>query len=369
MSRILLLTHDHPAPGYGGGERTLSIYKALQRLGEVHVLLVSAPIFLETQPKEGMDLVRLLDSMDQATRWYWRRWRYLFYDYRSHPRVANAVEELHRKHKFDAFFGRYQTPIMGACTRFGPSFVDVDCVPTERFAQRFPFEARIRRAAMNWSHAKFKCVYVMKKSDLSKFSHPNSRVLPCISSQPQAAGVRGAGGNGLRMLFVGGLGHRPNRDGLMRFIERSLPIIRSTVPGAVLRVVGVGTETLNGLEGVLNGGFVKDLASEYVNADVSICPIWEGWGAMVKVAEAAGFGMPIVSTAHAARSYEGILEPNRDLISADSDEGLATACVELLTNTERRRMLGENAKTTASTMLSQSMVDHVIEETVGPWLR
>ena len=42
-NRILFISDEHPRPGYGGGERVLSIYNALNKLGEVHVLFVASP--------------------------------------------------------------------------------------------------------------------------------------------------------------------------------------------------------------------------------------------------------------------------------------------------------------------------------------
>jgi glycosyltransferase involved in cell wall biosynthesis len=99
-----------------------------------------------------------------------------------------------------------------------------------------------------------------------------------------------------------------------------------------------------------------------------ICPIWGCGGASIKLAEAAGFGKAVVATHHAASGFEGILEPGRDLLAANTDEGLANCCVELLKDGPKRSQMGERARVIASTMLSQAAIDRIIEESVGPWL-
>ena len=115
MTRILFLSKDRPAPGSGNGERTLSIYNALTRLGQVDVLIVppvDRPIFDNTAEY----VVNLLDDPRHATPWYWRKRLYLFRDFRPNKRVAAKVRELHRQHPYDAFFGRYHLPF-GAIPR------------------------------------------------------------------------------------------------------------------------------------------------------------------------------------------------------------------------------------------------------------
>jgi glycosyltransferase involved in cell wall biosynthesis len=175
------------------------------------------------------------------------------------------------------------------------------------------------------------------------------------------------------MLFVGGLAWPPNAEGLMRFVEKSLPIVRRRLPNSELRIVGrlsnAQMTDLKDREGIEVVGFVPDLAAEYRHADVCICPIWRGEGANVKLAEYAGFGRAIVATAFSAQGYEGILEPGRDLLTANSDEEMANCCVELLADDQRRQRLAHSARTVALRMLSQVAIDRSIQEAVEQALR
>jgi glycosyltransferase involved in cell wall biosynthesis len=364
MKRLLLITYDRPESGYGGGERTISIYKALSRLGEVSTLYLDRG-WVPFKARQGEEVVRMLDWTEHD-RWYWQKKAYLLRDYRPDRCVSQAVHALHRKHKFDAIFGRYSTPILGSCASLTPSFIDLDNQVSEPVPRFLPM--RFKNAVLRRGLSGFKCVFVTRKEDIARVPHPDVRVLPCISSQPYLVPRSGDRGIGRRILFVGGFGHPPNRDGLMRFIRESLPSIRRHLPNTVLRAVGEGTDSLQGQDEVEGLGFVDHLNQEYFDADVIICPIWGGGGASVKLAEAAGFGGAIVATRYAASGFEGILEPGRDLLAANTDEGLANYCVELLKDGAKRSRMGERARVVASTMLSQGTIDRIIEESVGPWL-
>ncbi len=367
MTRILFLSKDRPAPGSGNGERTLSIYNALTRLGQVDVLIVppvDRPIFDNTAEY----VVNLLDDPRHATPWYWRKRLYLFRDFRPNKRVAAKVRELHRQHPYDAFFGRYHLPFWGDTASLGPSFVDVDDVPADTWTSRVPLIDRIRHNLLVHAMRGFKTVFVTKPADVRKLVHDDVRVLPCISTRPSATGPITYQGSDKRMLFIGGKWHTPNSDGVSRFMTNCLPKIREQVPGAFLRLIGSGHKVLDGTEGVSAEDFVGDLVDEYKQASIFVCPIYRGAGSLVKLAEAVGYGLAIVTTTFAARGYEGILRPGRDMLVAETDEEFANYCVALLLNRRQRETLGNNAKAAAAANLRQANIDNIIAGAVEPYL-
>lgn len=357
----------HPEPGYGSGERTLSIHRALTRLAQVDVLLVPSPN-TDVSAREGEHIVKLLDDPRRATRWYWIRRHYLLQDFRPDARVAAMVRRLHRQNRYEAFFGRYHLPFLGRCAELGPSFVDVDDVPTDSWSSRLPWVNRLRRSAFTRALSPFKTVFVTKRADISKIRHGDVRILPCISTRPEHTGPISYEGVGNRMLFVGGTTFPPNREGILRFIEKSLPRVRAQIPDAVLRVVGHQGDATAGYAGVSSENFVPDLASEYSQAKVFICPIRTGAGSLVKLAEAASYGQAIVATSFAARGYDGILQPGRDLLVADSDEAFAEQCISLLRDDELRARLSRNARLAAAAELQQSKIDATIAGAMTNWL-
>jgi glycosyltransferase involved in cell wall biosynthesis len=367
MTRILFLSNCRPAPGSGSGERTLSIYNALTRLGHVDVLIVppaNRPIFDNTAEY----VVNLLDNPRYATPWYWRKRLYLFYDFRLNKRVATKVRELHRRHPYDGFFGRYHLPFLGGTASLGPSLVDIDDLPADTWTSRMPLIDLIRKKLLVYAMRGFKTVFVTKPADVRKLVHDDVRVLPCISTRPSATGPITYQGSDKRMLFIGGKWHTPNDDGISRFITNCLPKIREQVPDAFLRLIGSGYKVLDGTEGISAEDFIDDLVDEYRQATIFVCPIYRGAGSLVKLAEAVGYGLAIVTTTFAARGYEGILRPGRDMLVAESDEEFARYCVALLLNRQQRDTLGNNAKAAAAANLQQANIDKIIANAVEPYL-
>jgi glycosyltransferase involved in cell wall biosynthesis len=358
--RSLFISTERPEPGYGAGERSLSICNALSRLGEVETMVVVYPGGPGHAERPGEHVVRLLDHERDATRWYWRRRKYSLADYRRDGRVARFVAELHRKRPFDLFFGRYQLPLLAACARLGPTLVDLDDVPVNVAATKPAAFGAVQRAWLRRALAPLRGVFVTKQGDAALLSHPRVAVLPCISTQPERARALGPEGAARRLLFVGGLRWAPNRDGVSHFVDAVLPRIRAKFPDATLRLVGEGGDFARGRDGVDVAGFAKDLAAEYEAAAVVIVPVRSGAGSCVKLAEAAGFGRPIVATPFAARGYEGILAPGRDLLVAPGDDEFASGCIELLGDAPRRAALAGSAKRTAAEQLSQGAIDRIV---------
>lgn len=337
----------------------MAIYDALQKIASVDVLITPSP-YLSILSRPGDNIVRLLDDPKLATRWYWRRRNYLLMDFRADRKVASAVRRLHSVNKYDAFFARYHLGFLGSCADLGPSFMDVDDMPTDSW--RSPIESinRLRTRVFLRALCRFKTVFVTKLADVTKIAHADVRVLPCISTRPGRSGPIKSEATENRMLFVGGTEWPPNREGIARFIEKSLPLIRLQVPDAVVRVVGSMGKAVSGPAGVSADDFVEDLRNEYRRAKLFLCPIHRGAGSVVKLAEAAGYGQAIVATSFAVRGYEGILEGGRDLLVADSDEALAEQCVRLLKDNSLREQLGYSALLAATANLSQANIDLII---------
>ncbi len=390
-NRILFISDEHPRPGYGGGERVLSIYNALNKLAEVHLLIVAWP---HTSPPSfpRAHVAFRPSSPDLATPWYWRKRKYLLGDLRVDREIADVTAKLHRDYRFDAFFGTEESPLLADCTRLGPSFVDLNDLGTQPAKWGFNPVDRLKLLVLRNGLAKFQRVFVTKPRDAAYIGTPNVQVLPCVSTQrgatvtvdpisswvagdaPCVSTQRGVtvtcnrAGDGYRILFVGSR-WPPNQEGLLRFVERSLPIIRHHLPSATLRVVGSHDDgfvnALREHDGVVPAGFVPDLAVEYSQADICICPIWRGTGSQVKLAEYASFSRAVVATTFSALGYDGILKPGRDLLVADTDAGIAAHCVELLKNERRRRELARSAGKTAETFLSQTAIDRIIGDAIG----
>jgi glycosyltransferase involved in cell wall biosynthesis len=153
------------------------------------------------------------------------------------------------------------------------------------------------------------------------------------------------------VLFVGSFTYEPNRQAANELSETIWPLIRREMPAAQLFIAGKNPEGLaassRARDGVRVLGFVPSLQDLYRRAAVMCCPIRAGSGTRVKIIEAAGNGVPVVSTTLGAEGLDYI--DGREILLRDTPEALAGACVALLKDAQLRRAIGQagHAKTVA----------------------
>jgi glycosyltransferase involved in cell wall biosynthesis len=102
-------------------------------------------------------------------------------------------------------------------------------------------------------------------------------------------------------LFVGSLGHYPNRAGVEWFCRRVIPILRGLtrrrfrfeVVGRAPRGKPVCAAGAPETEVV---GFIRNLAPHYAAAGAVVVPIWAGGGTRIKALEAFAHRRPVVTT-------------------------------------------------------------------------
>lgn len=132
-----------------------------------------------------------------------------------------------------------------------------------------------------------------------------------------------------RILFVGYLGYAPNRQGMEWFLRAVWPIVRRGVPRAELDIVGLEPSAAllaaHGTEGVSVHGFIEDLTPLYERAALSIVPLLAGSGTRLKILEALGRAVPVVSTTLGAYGIDA--GRAQGLERADAAESFAAACV------------------------------------------
>jgi len=147
------------------------------------------------------------------------------------------------------------------------------------------------------------------------------------------------------VVFVGGLWHPPNWDGVFWFCAEVWPHVRAAVPDATFRLIGsnawslpIDTPTLTAAPGVVVEGFVADLGAVYAAAAVVVAPVRFGAGMKGKVCEAMAAGVPVVTTTVGAEGIHAVA--GRDLLVADDPEAFAAAVVSLLGDPERAAAVG-----------------------------
>ena len=137
------------------------------------------------------------------------------------------------------------------------------------------------------------------------------------------------------LLFVGGFGHPPNKDGLLWFANEILPKIRARIPDVVLNVAGSKADeevlALNNRPDINVLGFVtiEQLDELYRKNRVVVVPLRFGAGVKGKVVEALHAGAAVVTTSCGA---EGIPEAETALHIQDTEDGFAEDVINLYNN-------------------------------------
>ena len=170
-------------------------------------------------------------------------------------------------------------------------------------------------------------------------------------------------GTGTRMLMTGMLGYPPNHEAALRIHREILPMVRSQIPDAQIELVGSRCPPeLLALHDPASGfnvvGYVDDVMPYLRSADLFLMPLTMGGGTRLKALQAMACGIPIVST---SQGVEGVgLTPGVDVALAETGQGLAEECIQLLANSEARRGQALSARLVAEGHYGwESIVDAV----------
>jgi len=144
------------------------------------------------------------------------------------------------------------------------------------------------------------------------------------------------------LVFTGAMDWFPNEDGILRFFETTLPLVRRALPDVTLTVVGRNpTARLRAAAeaaGARVTGTVDDVRPFLAAAAVCVVPLRIGGGTRLKIFEALAMAKAVVSTTIGAEGLPVI--PGEHLLIADDPAPFAAALVELLQDPARRAALG-----------------------------
>jgi O-antigen biosynthesis protein len=134
------------------------------------------------------------------------------------------------------------------------------------------------------------------------------------------------------IIFVAGFAHPPNEDAALWFVAEILPLIRADVPTVHLSIIG--SNPTGRVRGLAAGDVTiqadvsdADLAAAYDCARVAVVPLRWGAGVKLKVVEALGAGLPLVTTPVGAQGLPGLSQ----VVAVEDDAVLfAAAVVSLL---------------------------------------
>jgi sugar transferase (PEP-CTERM/EpsH1 system associated) len=166
------------------------------------------------------------------------------------------------------------------------------------------------------------------------------------------------------LVFTAKMDFRPNVDAVLWFAQEVLPLIRQESPETRFWAVGRDPHprlaVLATDPGVILTGWVEEVRPYIAAAGVYVIPLRIGGGTRLKVLEAMAMAKAIVSTALGCEGFD--LEPNQELVIADTPADFATAVLRLLRDPQRREQLGRAARRFAGSRYDWQMIVPLLEQ-------
>jgi glycosyltransferase involved in cell wall biosynthesis len=124
-------------------------------------------------------------------------------------------------------------------------------------------------------------------------------------------------------------------------------LVLNEIPSLRLLIVGIG-ELPAKFAGIMNTrnieliGEVNDLKPWYQKSAVSVVPLLTGSGTRLKVLEAMGMGVPVISTKKGAEGID--YSEGKNIVIADEENTFAKQIITLLQDKNKKMEIAEQAK-------------------------
>jgi polysaccharide biosynthesis protein PslH len=154
--------------------------------------------------------------------------------------------------------------------------------------------------------------------------------------------------SGKELAFLGGLDWFPNRDALEYYVEAIEPELRRLLGEVTLRWVGAAgpsSQVSSAMRGIRFTGFVPDPAAALAGAGCFIVPLRVGGGTRLKILEAWGLGLPVVSTTVGCEGLQ--VRAGDNILIADTPGDFAKAVSSVLGDRDLWARLSRAGRETA----------------------
>lgn len=137
------------------------------------------------------------------------------------------------------------------------------------------------------------------------------------------------------LLFCGSINYEPNIEGLLWFYDSVWPKLKKEIPQIEFYIVGNGqvTSKLMALQNdpqIVFTGKVESVEPYYEKASLAIVPLLTGSGTRLKVLEAMGMGVPVLSTTLGAEGID--YTDNKNIFIVDEPDLFSEKITDILHN-------------------------------------
>jgi len=406
MKALWVSNHSPFKLDFGGGQRSNLIYRTLQEIAELDVLILERN--QNAQPSDGSygrgdGRLEVVHPTTRGQRLPWSLSRPLapalvdrvahnvgrrVVDYGPNPAVMRTVQRMMEHTEYDFFVGRHlKNAGQAGLLKLRRAIVDIDDNDIEayRWISRDPTTGTLRKLVLRRRARTLEALipklladgphlWVTKEEDLASFGFGRARVLPNIplglAEGGDAALLSPQPGLGSkRILFVGMLGYLYNVQGIDWFLSEVWPAVKAQKPDAEFRLVGSRLQEPDRLRwskvpGVEVVGFVDDVSVAYRECQFVVAPIWSGGGTNIKILEALLHARTCVVTSAAHKGFSRTLPEGETLLVARDAGAMISHCLRLLENGDLCREMGLRGATAIIQHYSFSKFREIVLETV-----
>ena len=148
----------------------------------------------------------------------------------------------------------------------------------------------------------------------------------------------------MSLVFSGKMSYHANVTTAFHLLQDIMPLIWEECPDVKVSIVGkdppTAIQNLSSDERVIITGFVPEISPYLQQATVAVAPLAYGAGIQNKILEAMACATPVVTMTRAISALS--IEPEHDILVADSTEGFARQVVRLLKDPALRQKIGMN---------------------------
>jgi glycosyltransferase involved in cell wall biosynthesis len=294
------------------------------------------------------------------------------------PAMRRLLTDLLRQQRFDCVVcdflsGAANIDTMERCVLFEHN---VECIIWQRRAEQAPDPARrfyLRLHAQRMMEYERRvcrsAAHIVAVSPIDAQRIRNLLGAPQVSDIPTGVDVDFFCGPSSRhattdLVFVGAMDWTPNVEAMEYFIRDVLPLIRRHKPDCAVAIVGrsPGKRILELAERdskIRVTGTVPDVRPYLWGSRVAIVPLRAGGGTRIKIFEAMAAGVPVVSTSVGAEGLS--VSDGENILIADTAEGFAERCLELLNDSSLAARLASAAREMVATCFSWDQVTGCFE--------
>lgn len=380
MKLLFITNHDPLSVGYGAGQRTHLILKALCSIGETTTIWLteSRKEIIELTDVEGNKIYRIANSPTSISEQWWNALE--------SRKLSQLVMKAVNLRDYDIIICRYVTPATKLkLPQDVPLLIDFDdssyTVPWSSIRSPMELAKELIKLA-NYLLVGLKIKHTMLKQCSYAFISSRERkqwpslcgdILPNIPHIPKSIQRPDLVDRNV-ILFVGLMTYRQNIEAVDFFLQHVWPGVLEKCPDAVFQVVGkIGanqkTKWLKHPSCLIEG-YVDDLSTYYSGAALSVSPILSGGGSNIKVAETCAYACPVVVSEFSYAGLSDYLRRDLDVLVAGSALEFCKHCVFILKNPHTATSMAKNAQLQVQQRLSfstfrkqlQQMIHSTIQE-------